>query len=221
MAACTNLHTLRLSFVDTDFTRLHACVAPFTALRALIVAVSGECRANGIPSTPLAPRLKFYRGPVALLPLVLTGAEPEGLDITHGSAGAVLDALRTAGCPEWITLLSIGVKLHTDVVSGAVLHPLLALCPRLAHLTLVISANEGVLVAVPAFHAALVEILALPRALETVAFRWRPDGVENEFVPDRAELETLLRATVPSLTHVFLNDRGHRGMAFGNFTTPV
>lgn len=74
IAACRNLHTLRIAFKDTDFTRIHACIAPFPALRELTVELKGTFRADAMPSTPLAPLLDRYKGPVELLPLVLGGA---------------------------------------------------------------------------------------------------------------------------------------------------
>ncbi|KAJ7479660.1 hypothetical protein FB451DRAFT_1448799 [Mycena latifolia] len=207
MGACLSLHTLRLSLAHTDFTRLHAAVAPFPALRTLHIEIAGSCRADVLPPrTPMAPYLRTYRGPATLLPLVLPGAQPARLALTSGRAAEVRDALRGAGpeCAAWLTSLEMSVVLHADVLDGRVLQELLALCPRLAYLALVVSSDEDhPLPETEALCARLADALRLPRALETVAFRWRLGGVS---VPDRTELQqelqALLRTAVPGLKEV-------------------
>jgi hypothetical protein len=145
MAEFHNLRTLRWTFPDTDFTRIHACIAPFPAVCELIVHLNGSCRADAIPPAPLAPHLESFRGPSALLPLVLAGLAPEELTVTQRSAADVLEALRTAMHLDFVTSLSMGVKLHADIQHGAVLQDILGLCPSLTRLTLDVSsdANEG------------------------------------------------------------------------------
>ncbi|KAJ7669590.1 hypothetical protein B0H17DRAFT_1086691 [Mycena rosella] len=220
MAACHALHTLKLSLVDTDFTRLHTSIMPFPALRVLNVEITGTCRADAVPATPLAPELTFYRGPAVILPLVLSGAQPEGLIITKGRAAEVLDALRTAAHPQWGTMLSMRVALR-DVLNGAVLRELLGLCPHLAHLTLEISSDDDGQSGPPAATVLtkLSEIFRVHRALETIAFSWRlPDTTS---IPDQVELDALLRREVPSLRDVvFHTSLSRRQMRdFPHFTT--
>lgn len=145
MAEFHNLRTLRWTFPDTDFTRIHACIAPFPAVCELIVHLNGSCRADAIPPAPLPPHLESFRGPSALLPLVLAGLAPEELTVTQRSAADVLEALRTAMHLDFVTSLSMGVKLHADIQHGVVPQDILGLCPSLTRLTLDVSsdANEG------------------------------------------------------------------------------
>jgi hypothetical protein len=123
MAAFRNLHTLPSTFPDTDFTRIHACIAPFPAVCELIFYLNGSCLADAISPAPLAPHLESYRGPAALLPLVPAGSAPE--------------ALRVAMRPDFVTSLSMGVWLHSHIIRhGTLLEHIVSLCLRLARLTL-------------------------------------------------------------------------------------
>jgi hypothetical protein len=144
MSVFYNLRTLRLTLRSTAFTRVHASVAPFPAIRELIVHVNGACRADAIPTTSLASHLERYRGPAVLLPLVLACSGPEELIVTHGTAAEVLEALQTARHPDFITALSMRVKLYTDVRTSTVLQDILVLCPCLSRLTLEISSDGGI-----------------------------------------------------------------------------
>ncbi|KAJ7445929.1 hypothetical protein FB451DRAFT_792983 [Mycena latifolia] len=192
MAACHNLHTLRLAFVDTDFARIHACIAPFPAVRVLIVELKGACRTDVDLRTTLAPQLERYHGPAALLPLVLPGATPAHVGLSRGSAGDVLGALRSARRPDWITSLSLGVALLADVLQGTTLREIFTHCPHLVHLTLAVSMDgRHCYPDAEEFCAQLVDILKGLNALETSVFRWR---LEKRIVPDRAQLEALLRS---------------------------
>ncbi|KAJ7727538.1 hypothetical protein DFH07DRAFT_1066520 [Mycena maculata] len=214
MAACHNLRTLRITFKDTDFTRIHACVAPFPAIRELIVDLHSTCRVDAIPPAPLAPHLDYYKGPAELLPLLLSSA-PQTVVISRGSAGAVLDMLRTAtGRPDSITALSVPVMLYADVLDGAVLRHLLGLCPQLAHLALDVSADARAPVdngptnrnATGTLCEQLATVMRGANALRSLVLVWRLDG-GRETVPDRADLEVTLRASVPSLRTVSLSTR--------------
>ncbi|KAJ7436627.1 hypothetical protein FB451DRAFT_1570989 [Mycena latifolia] len=203
MGACHALHTLRLSVVHTSFVSIHAAVTPFPALRTLHVEVQNKIRMD--PSSPLptamAPDLQAYRGPAALLPLVLHGTQPARLALTSGRAAEVCNALRGAGpeCAASLTSLELRLALHADVLDSAVLHELLALCPRLAQLALEVSSDGGREIETQTLCARLADALRLPRTLETVAFRWRLQGAR---VPEFAEVEALLRTAVPGLKAV-------------------
>ncbi|KAJ7358424.1 hypothetical protein DFH08DRAFT_932497 [Mycena albidolilacea] len=187
MAEFRNLRTLRLTFPDTDFTRIHACIAPFPAVRELIVYLNGSCRADAILPAPLAPHLESFWGPSALLPLVLAGSAPEELTVTQGSAADVLEALQTA--------------MHLDFVKSLSMGDILGLCPSLTRLTLDVlsDANEGDDLDAVTLSQRLVEILRSQSTLETLVLRWRLPGRERHAVPNRSELETMLRSTFPGL----------------------
>jgi hypothetical protein len=137
MAAFRNLRTLPSTFPDTDFTRIHACIAPFPAVCELIFYLKGSCLADAISPAPLAPHLESYRGPAALLPLVPAGSAPEALTVTQGSAADALEALRAAMRPDFVTSLSMGVWLHSHIIRhGTLLEHIVGLYLRLARLTL-------------------------------------------------------------------------------------
>ncbi|KAF8193955.1 hypothetical protein K438DRAFT_1969246 [Mycena galopus ATCC 62051] len=142
LALFHNLATLKITFRNTDFTSIHAAIAPFPAIRALIVHVDGSCRADAVPAALLAPHLDSYRGPAVLLPLVLAASAPEELAIMpqgNGGAADVLRALQTAMHPDFITSLSMGVNLYADMLESDVLQDILDLCPSLARLALEVS----------------------------------------------------------------------------------
>ncbi|KAJ7453356.1 hypothetical protein B0H11DRAFT_279340 [Mycena galericulata] len=210
MAACHNLRTLKITFKDTDLARIHACIAPFPAIRELIVDIKGTCHAEVTPSTPLAPLLDHYKGPVELLPLVLNGAEPASLVVSRapGSVAAVLDALRTPiARPDWITSLRLGVELYADIVDGAILRNILVICPRLSNLTLDISSDVrvggqsvGTYNRTATLGKRLTEALRVSTVLQSLTLCWRLDGRDSAPLPDRV----ILRAAVPSLQQISL-----------------
>ncbi|KAJ6533375.1 hypothetical protein DFH09DRAFT_1406481 [Mycena vulgaris] len=208
LAACRNLHTLRITFAASAFTRIHACISAFPALRALTVALTDGVRVDASPLRPLAPHLERYTGPAALLPIVLARAVPEELAVTRGSAAEVLQALRTAERPEWLAALSLNVSLYADILDGAVLRDVLGLCPHLVRLTLDMGSDPGIPLQNPGppdtalFSRKLVEILRVPSALESVRFRWRLEVYDAQMVSPLPELEAMLRREVPSLKHV-------------------
>ncbi|KAJ7488089.1 hypothetical protein FB451DRAFT_1167549 [Mycena latifolia] len=84
-----------------------------------------------LPSTPGA-----LHGPAILLPLVLACSTPEELFVTDGRAADVLDALRIAEHPDFITSLSMGVKQRADITQGTVLKDVLDWCPLLVRLSM-------------------------------------------------------------------------------------
>jgi hypothetical protein len=146
MASFHSLHTLSISFAHTDFPRIHAAIAPFPAIEDLIVSLKQSCEEDiyAVPDTPLAPHLCRYKGPAALLPLVLRGSQPSHLSVTRGSAAELLSALlRTVYHPKSITSLAIRVTLHADVCEGTVLHELLALFPHLTRLAVHVSSDDA------------------------------------------------------------------------------
>ncbi|KAJ7174116.1 hypothetical protein C8R43DRAFT_1119489 [Mycena crocata] len=143
-----NLHTLRTTYLgNIDLSRIHACIAPFPATRALRLDITGSYSADALSPTPqtVLSHLERYNGPAEFLPLVFAGAAaPEELAITRGSTADILDALRAAEHPASLLKLSLGFRLHADVLNHALLLDLLGLCLRLAHLTLAISSDgEG------------------------------------------------------------------------------
>ncbi|KAJ6494283.1 hypothetical protein C8R45DRAFT_1135013 [Mycena sanguinolenta] len=207
MAPFHNLRTLYITFRDTDLMHIHAAIAPFPRVRELIVHINGSCSTEVVPTTPLAPHLESYRGPAVLLPLVLADSAPDKLIITQGSATQVLEALRAAMHPEFVTSLSIGVKLDPDIRQSNVLQDIFRLCPNLSRTTLEISSDgipvttyEGV--TIPQI---LVEVCMSLKALEILVLQWRL-GSATSIVPRKSELKALLRSRLPALRHVFFAD---------------
>ncbi|KAJ7503730.1 hypothetical protein B0H11DRAFT_1906146 [Mycena galericulata] len=147
------------------------------------------------PTTPLAA----YKGPAALLPLVLLpGAEPELLCVTRGGTAELLGVLSqasasTLGC---VTALSLRVKPSEDLLNDAPLSALLAHFPRLSRLAMRVSYHEGAAVldesALEDVNLALTRILSVPPALRSVMIRWRI----KKFVLDIAELRARILAAL-------------------------
>ncbi|KAF7355906.1 L-aminoadipate-semialdehyde dehydrogenase [Mycena venus] len=203
------LRTLRLTFRNTDFTRVHASIAHFPAVRELVVHINGSCLPDTIPTTPLVRHLESYKGPAVLLPLILAGSAPEELVVTQGSAAEVLEGLRTATHPDFVTSLSMGVKLHADIRQSTVLQDIFSLCPSLTRLALEVSSDGGRRSDDDGFGATtlaerLVEIILVHQGLETLVLRWRL-GWEASLVPRRSELETILRRKIPVFRHVLFS----------------
>ncbi|KAJ6528622.1 hypothetical protein DFH09DRAFT_1094313 [Mycena vulgaris] len=182
LAACRNLHTLRITFAASAFTRIHACISVLPALCALIVVLTDGVRVDASPLRPLAPHLERYTGPA--------GAMPEELTVTRGSAAEMLQALRTAGRPEWLAALSLNVSLYADMLDGAVLRDILSLCPGLVRLMLDMSSDLGIPLQNPGppDTAKIGEILRVLSALESVFFRWRLEVMDALMVPPLDEL---------------------------------
>ncbi|KAJ7149445.1 hypothetical protein C8R43DRAFT_1192559 [Mycena crocata] len=85
------LHTLRITFLgNIDFTRIHAYIALFPAIRELRLVTTGSRRAPTLPSsTPqvVLSHLEYYKGSAEFLPLLLAGAAaPKVLVIDRASS---------------------------------------------------------------------------------------------------------------------------------------
>ncbi|KAJ7106280.1 hypothetical protein C8R44DRAFT_886158 [Mycena epipterygia] len=213
MASFQKLYSLSITFTATDFLRIHACVAPFPAVRDLTLNLKESCNVDMMPQTPLAPHLCRYSGPTILLPLVLCGSQPELLSVTRGSASELLAILRRTVCPSSITSLAIRVKFHEDIRRGTVLLSLLTLFPFLKHLALHVSSDEDDRMlrdsigspdaAGEELREKLVNILSVPPPLETVVFRWRLARADDrQIVPNASELWGRLRVVVPVLSSI-------------------
>ncbi|KAF7369848.1 L-aminoadipate-semialdehyde dehydrogenase [Mycena sanguinolenta] len=205
-----NLRTLHISFRDTDLTHIHAAISPFPSVCELTVHIHGSCSAEVVPTTPLAPHLESYKGPAVLLPLVMADSAPDKLVITKGSTTQVLEALRAAMHPEFVTSLSMGVKLNTDIRQGDVLQDIFRLCPNLSRTSLEVSSDDLPVVTDGGFNTItlsqkLVEIFLPLKELETLVLQWRLGSVIG-IVPRKSELEILLRSRLPALQYVFFVD---------------
>ncbi|KAJ7026623.1 hypothetical protein C8F04DRAFT_1399906 [Mycena alexandri] len=209
LAAFHKLHRLNITFSNVVLTTLHACIAPFPAIRELTVKVTGSCRVDAMPRTALAPHLDRYKGPTLLLPVILAHSALEEVTVTVGGARGVLEALQMATHPEFITSLSIRVDLHPDILHSARLSDILALCPRVVQLTLeVSSATEDPGLDFATLCAKLVEVLQIPRSLETLMLRWHLEGADRTTVSDGPGLESVLRTALPNLRRVSSRQRG-------------
>jgi hypothetical protein len=234
MASFHSLHTLSISFAHTDFPRIHAAIAPFPAIEDLIVSLKQSCEEDiyAVPDTPLAPHLCRYKGPAALLPLVLRGSQPSHLSVARGSAAELLSTLlRTIYDPKSITSLAIRVTLHADVCEGTVLLELLALFPHLTRLAVHVSSDDASAVEPSEPHTTsvrrrssftshfliltkslavqhvcerLANILTVPPVLRSVVFRWRLSRSQDaEIVPDVSQLAARVRPVNPDLEVAF------------------
>ncbi|KAJ7028922.1 hypothetical protein C8F04DRAFT_1117883 [Mycena alexandri] len=193
LAAFHKLHRLNITFsnalrsgpIDVVLTTLHACIAPFPAIRELTVKVTGSCRVDAMPRTALAPHLDRYKGPTLLLPVILAHSALEEVTVTVGGAREVLEALQMATHPEFIISLSIRVGLHQDILHSARLSDILGLCPRVVQLTLeVSSATED-----PGLDSTTVP-------------------TELLYLSDGPGLECVLRTALPNLRRVSSRQRG-------------
>ncbi|KAJ7660391.1 hypothetical protein DFH06DRAFT_1401961 [Mycena polygramma] len=208
MASFHNLRTLSIVFLKTDFTHIHASIAPFPAIEDLILELRDVCEVETPPlPTPLAPHLCRYKGPAALLPLVLPGAQVTHFAITGGSAARLLDTLvRIRHDLKSITSLAIRVTLHAEICEGTVLLELLALFPRLARLAMHVSSDPVGAVEPSEPHTAmhacerLANILTVPPALRRVVLRWRlARSRDAQIIPDISQLARGLHPLNPSL----------------------
>ncbi|KAJ7174276.1 hypothetical protein C8R46DRAFT_1347511 [Mycena filopes] len=222
MASFRSLHALTLALPDTTYTKVHAAISPFPAIRDITVDVNRSCTVNidEIPSTPLAPQLCRYKGPVSLMALVLPGSEPTHLSVTRGTTAELLHTLtRIRWKRQSITSLAIRVMLYADLCEGAVLLEILALFPRLDSLSVRVSSDKGR--SDPMFepHTALhlserlINILTVPPRLRRVVFRWRlAREQDNDIVPDLTQLVSRLLAVQPGLKLEFSTlSSGHWG----------
>ncbi|KAJ6458934.1 hypothetical protein C8R47DRAFT_143472 [Mycena vitilis] len=208
MASFHNLRTLSIAFSKTDLARIHASIAPFPAIEDLVLELREGCEVDTpLPPTPLAPHLCRYKGPAALLPLVLPGAQPTHLVVTDGSAAQLLDTLvRMRHDLKSITSLAIRIKLHAEICEGTALLELLALFPRLARLAIHVSSDPVGAVDPSEPHTAmhacerLANILTVPPGLRRVVFRWRfARSRDAEIVPDVSQFAGRLHSLNPSL----------------------
>ncbi|KAJ7146707.1 hypothetical protein C8R44DRAFT_758015 [Mycena epipterygia] len=191
MASFQKLHTLSITFTETDFIWIHACVAPFPAVRDLTLALKESRKVDMMPQTPLAPHLCRYSGPTILLPLVLCGSQPNLLSL--------LAILRRS--PSSITSPAIRVKFYEDIRRGTVLLSLLTLFRSFKHLALRVSSDDEDRMlhdhigspdtAGEEMREKLVNILNIPPILEN-----------RQVVLDALELEGRLRVIVPDLKSI-------------------
>ncbi|KAJ7140784.1 hypothetical protein C8R44DRAFT_726501 [Mycena epipterygia] len=206
-----HLHTLSLSFVDTDFHRIHACIAGFPAICDLSVTVRhvlmDETDADSAPRTPLAPHLQRYAGPIALLPSAFAGAAPTHLEPSWCAPAELVRTLRSTDVSPSVTSLSVAVRT-SDVVETEVLEDMLAIFPYLTHFSLVIWRDDwdhkmlDERVKTEIVSAALLKILKVPEALEHVRIQWTSKPPKT---PPFDELRDLLHREVPSLHTVDLS----------------
>ncbi|KAJ7795668.1 hypothetical protein B0H14DRAFT_101947 [Mycena olivaceomarginata] len=125
MASFHNLRALSITFAESDFNHIHASIASFPAIEDLILDLRQPCTpgpdsdsASLSTLAPLAPHLHRYKGPVALLPLVLRGSHPKHLTLTQrgGSATELLKTLLRTRCDtKSVSSLAIRVALHADI----------------------------------------------------------------------------------------------------------
>jgi hypothetical protein len=171
VASFHNLRALSITFAESDFNHIHASIASFPAIEDLILDLRQPCTpgpdsdsASLSTLTPLAPHLRRYKGPVALLPLVLRGSHPKHLTLTQrGSSATELlkTLLRTRCDTKSVSSLAIRVALHADICADPALLELLALFPRLTRLAIHVSSDRTGALESSEPHTASVSLLFL------------------------------------------------------------
>ncbi|KAJ7896636.1 hypothetical protein B0H14DRAFT_3853568 [Mycena olivaceomarginata] len=218
MASFHNLRALSITFAESDFNHIHASISSFPAVEDLILDLRQPCTpgpdsdsASLSTLTPLAPHLRRYKGPVALLPLILRGSHPTHLTLTQrgGSATELLQTLLRPRCDtKSVSSLAIRVALHADICADPALLELLALFPRLTRLAIHVSSDRTGALESSEPHTTshehisdrLAHILTVPPALQTAVFRWRLARTQDaEILPSVAQLTARTHVINPRL----------------------
>ncbi|KAF7364167.1 hypothetical protein MSAN_01076000 [Mycena sanguinolenta] len=94
MASFHYLHVLELRLQVTNIVDLHACLSSFPGIHDLTLQV-WRIDAGFVPSTPLAPELRTYKGPMDLIPALDLGSSVlRTLTLTDGDSRVLLRKLR-------------------------------------------------------------------------------------------------------------------------------
>ncbi|KAJ6557641.1 hypothetical protein B0H19DRAFT_1261246 [Mycena capillaripes] len=216
MATFQNLHILDLVFIETTITQLHTCISPFPAIRDLSLKILRQCEAESLPSTPLAPHVRTYKGPADILPAVLLGSSPESLTISRDFTPDLFRALQVGGGAMRPSVASLTMQVaYPDLAQGSVLPDTLSFFPNLRDLSLTIcssrrgrpwpgSAPSVAPAGSDALCARLAAILGVVPLLENVVFNWWVEGggYWGEIIPPLEDLEAVLLAAIPSLRRI-------------------
>ncbi|KAF8181133.1 hypothetical protein K438DRAFT_1976232 [Mycena galopus ATCC 62051] len=204
----------------TSFRRLHVFElkldgsgTSMTCTRAYLLSlpltICHRCQEGPVPSTPLAPQLRAYKGWMSVLPVLdLQSSAVQTLAFNGGNAGGLLRILQTRETTVYtsITSLTMGV-LFKDLTTDPVLHDTLSFFPNLRVLTIMVSSDRPLsrrLFPEPPSSAELgdrlVTVLGAVPALETMGLDWwLEDNTWKEIIPSVEELEITLFPTLPSL----------------------
>ncbi|KAF8181140.1 hypothetical protein K438DRAFT_1841268 [Mycena galopus ATCC 62051] len=213
MASFRNLRVLELGHVRvTTMAHLHACISPFPAVDDLTLDLD-QCEVGPIPSTPLIPHLRAYKGSMAFIHGIdLRGTLLHTLALTKSDcdAGSLLRMLQMGGSTLSTSIAFLTVRVSFgDLTAGSVLRDTLLFFPNLQTLTMMVSSDlrlfRRALLAEPRslIVERLVTILTVVPVLEEMVLDWQLWSRSwNNIIPSTKELETMLLPALPSLRHV-------------------
>ncbi|KAF8181142.1 hypothetical protein K438DRAFT_1188131 [Mycena galopus ATCC 62051] len=227
MASFRHLRVLELELNDrtpgdrrrgttTTMAHLHACISHFPAVEDLTLRIP-RCEDSPVPPTPLAPRLRAYKGPISFIRAVdLRSTILRTLALTSVGAGGLLRKLQHGESTSTaITYLTMSVW-SKDLTAGSILRDTLSFFPNLRTLTMQVPPNPESFRMDSAELPSLVElvqrlamILGVVPALEELALEWWlwSDDVWKSVIPSAEELETTLLPALPSVRQVSCKTR--------------